>query len=272
MSLVPYAPASAAFFATEHGAQMAREAYRDAKWAARKIGKSYKKYQQRRKSKPLRQKFNPAMDIGEPISKTGTTRRVDTPSIGVQSNATHTLYTEQIQYPTFGANIDQRDRQMIHLKGLKLCMEFRCLSPVAAGQQLLCNMALIASKVEPTAQTVDDTFFFRANNDNRARAFGDISSSIDKHCSPINTDRFTVFFHKRFVLGAPSSDDLPNYTMVDKYVPIKRQIRFNSQNQPTHRLFVVWWFVISTSNTLTPTTGVCSTQWNHLAYFRNVCD
>lgn len=141
--------------------------------------------------------------------------------------------------------LNQRERDLIYLSGIKICLTvWNNLSNVA-GNELYFNVALVSAKNQ---RTIGATDFFRCyTGAKRGMDFTDSTlTPHERHCLPINADEHVVHWHQRMVLGtgsAASQPIAPRPLEITKYVPIKRQIRFESGTSGgAITLFrVVWW-------------------------------
>ena len=139
------------------------------------------------------------------------------------TGSTRTLYFTELQdiTKTTTNEIDKRQRDVVKLSGVKLCIEVNHLQTAP----LLVNYAIVYDKRSNDGTTTVNTGdFFRANGGTqRAKDFSTVLSSAEFHCLPLNTDRFTVLWHKRFKLGVNtpsggySNNSRENYRMIQKY-------------------------------------------------------
>lgn len=165
------------------------------------------------------------------------------------SKSTRTLYDRGLFSGIVrGQNLNNRERNIIDVRGVRVCMELHNTST----SHLLFNIAVISPKAAADAIAITSTNFFRSedNTDSRGDDFADALTSNEFHCLPINTDLYTVLKHQRMVLApAPGdattfqSNTRDNYTTLQFWVPIKRQIRYeNSTGEPVDgNCFVVYW-------------------------------
>lgn len=248
-------------------ATMARRIYNTpaGRYAARRIGRAARKY--------VRAKRLARSQVGHKVGG-ATAKKSDQGSSAVTGYAERTMHYHTITYPSEGQNIDQRERKALNLRGFKFCLEWKAdtTGVLTSTDVLYVNVCLVTSKRDPTAGTVDTNQWFRAFGDNRSMDFDAVARSIDFHCRSINTDEWNVFFHKRFKLHAPlSAFNLPVHKTLMKYVPINRQIRFDSTSQPDTRFHLVWWCAVADRHTITPITGNV-VDWNYhiTTYFREL--
>jgi len=159
---------------------------------------------------------------------------------GPGENATNILYDMQVGYPTKGSEINERPNDIIFVKGVKYCANF---APRLSGDlhSYFVNFAIVSRKDNVSSGSQMDVALFRSRDTNREQNFEDTLEAIDRHCLPINTDKYHVWTHKRFKLRGQGTN-LPGSKMLSGYIPINRQIRFTSANQPNSELSVLWWY------------------------------
>lgn len=231
--------------------------------AGRIIGRAGRRFVKRSAAKRKARR-----NVGESVG-TSTAKRTPTQSTGVQNQADRVLHYQELILPNEGTTPDQRTRNIINLRGFKLCQEFKTGTGTPSGLgYIYLNVACVSSKTDPTSNSVSTNHWFRGNNDDRAVDFDVVGSSIDLHCRPINTDRWNIFFHQRMKLGAGGNDVSKKTIPFMKWVTINRQIRFTDTNQPSTRFFVVWWYAVDGTDRVTTAANVVNTQWSHITYFR----
>lgn len=257
-SIVPYgslvlskrkydALAYAAPYIRKYGPKMAR-------WAARRIQKAYraKSYKRRR--------------IGERIGKSVAKTAIDrVDSTTLFSPNTRTLYAyDMTSIPQTSSNsIDQRQRDIINMRGFKVCLLIRNRT----AQPMTFNMAVISPKGDQTGLSTGDTGstlvlnFFRGNGNTREVDFGSAITNNQYHCLPINTDRWVVLAHQRRILRNQTNtgnytNETPNYFKIQKYFKINRQIRYDNVGSSTSPVYFVYWIDLF----MALSTGVAAAQ------------
>ena len=202
----------------------------------RTIGKTY------RRAKRL--KFSPK-NIGEPNGYSTAHSTVQNNSVATP-RGTRFLYSTPItdlKRSNDGLNaIDERQRDVVDFRGVKLCMEIKNVSL----NPLYCNIAVVRPKDEENPSTIG---FFRGHTDTRDKTFDTALTALEFHCSPINADKYNIMFHKRFRLNGRPGNEFDNrvgrnYMNFDKYVKVGRQLRFNGgEVKPNHGgLYLIYWF------------------------------
>lgn len=293
MSLVPYGVTAIAPYAPRLALQAykrqrlitgtARHIYNYGPTAYRAASVMARAYRNYRGRKARRAKASVRTKIGERVGKSTAKKHV-IDNTGGNSCDTRKLYARPLIEITHNPNndIDDRQRNIINLRGLKLCLY---MQNNTGNSTLFVNVAVIWDKKgnqeigSYANTTVPD--FFRQHQGGAARSqdFGVALSALEFHCLPINTDRFGVLMHKRFKLAPTAaqstgqkSPNLSSFRTIMKYVKIKRQLRFQNTNisiPESGQLYVVHWCdAIGTSFGGGGLANAMTTQEYHVAYFR----
>jgi len=110
--------------------------------------------------------------------------------------------------------------------------------------------------------------------------FDNTQSALQFRCNQLNTDKFNVLMHKRMILGpslkASSTNTvqdstLPSFKLIDRYIPLKRQLRFAELNVniPDHPVFLLYWCDLMTaSRDDAPLADALTVEQNTITYFR----
>lgn len=236
------------------------------KYAARKIQRAFRNRRAKRKA---------ARSIGQRVG-TSSAKRKATASTSTESLAQKSdraQYYDEITFPSFGDAINERERRVINLRGIHLCMEISAGSALLIGgayrdRNVYVNVCVVSSKKDPTSTAVSTNHFFRDSTSNRAIDFDALQRSIDFHCRPINSDEWNVHMHYRTVLGGEAVESNPTIRRIMKYIPFKRQIRFDETGEPDSRLFLVWWTSLAGEHTATPFANIFKSQYYVTAYYR----
>ena len=188
-------------------------------------------------------------------------------------SATRTLFNARLTPVGQGTGINTRERDIINLRGIRLCMSVsnRQATP------LLCNVAIVARKNEADPPSITDNFF-RGTGGQRGQDFNLAQLDASEfHCYPLNTDKFHVFWHKRFKLqnvggSTYNTSNSKSYIMFKKYLKIKRQVRYQTSAGTSEEVPVrlLYWFdqIDSPANTAI-VTGACFVQSHAIMYFRD---
>lgn len=234
------------------------DAYRTARSGVKYVIKKGRKFSSRQvRLKPKRLfKSKRKMDVedhrfGEDPNQ-GTAKRVST-TTNITCNDRQ-LNTMVISMPTSGVNLDQRIRDQIYIKGLKVCFNGLCTFNDSGQYKFYyVNVALLSRKDNTTSISNLETDFFRGHDNQRAADFNDVTNALDRHCRPINTDKYAVWMHKRFKIGRLNADLRDCMHSFSKWVPVNRQVRFDGTNKPQNEFLLCWY--LTETNTVSGTVG-----------------
>jgi len=170
------------------------------------------------------------------------------------------LHETTIGYPTKGSDINQRPNDAIFLKGVKYCVN---IQPLREGltTSTFCNFAIVSRKENVYSNSDLGNNFFRSREDTRGQSFEDTGEAIDRHCLPINSDKYHVWTHKRFKMRGQGTN-MPGSKMLTGYLNVNRQIRFDAANRPNGELVALWWFGDENTTSPTPLTGGVTSDFN----------
>ncbi len=148
-----------------------------------------------------------------------------------------------------GSVLNRRMKDIINMRGIKFCLNFRCESPLGNAKAWM-NVAIISPKagLDGEASIPPDEFFRSPNGNTRDEDFNGLSmSNIDYRCCGINTDRYNVHKRQVMTLGPNSSTEGFKERYLEFYFPIKRQVRYEpGSNFPSGKnMYLVWWFSTS---------------------------
>jgi len=260
-------PGSAARLAAYRLAgSMARPA---AKWAGRKINRAAKKYLAGRKRKAaVFSKNHIGERIGTTNSKTAAVSYLE-PTL-----STRTLDIQELYLIPRGTDINARERDHMTLTGIRSCIHLRN----SLEQPQWVHVAIVGVK-QTTGNVPNTTKFFRANGTNRVTDFDNSLTGLEFMCLPINTDDYTILKHKRFNLpgtasstpGEANFNNRPNYRMLKMWTKVKRQIRYEDNNNTSNtdgRLWMlVWCDYVETPGGSVPTANALAFTSRHVTYF-----
>lgn len=153
-------------------------------------------------------------------------------------------------------DLTTRQRQIINCLGIEY--RYSCVN-MQDVTHLTCHIAFVSPKRVPDLtddrMVLPTTGFFRGDSNSRAQNFDNVTCDASVlNYNPINTDRYTVLSHEKFIL-APQTGTMTTLgqvsgsgsnTRVDrKYVKVNRQIRFNGRKDTDIEdpIFIVFWFV-----------------------------
>lgn len=226
----------------------------------------------RRPAKAGRTKKAKMSRVGEPLGR-ATTKRND---IDVDDTlTTRELRSDPLLDLAGGSNINNRLRDIVQFVGVKICMSFLLNSSANTplGQHTFINVAVVSPKDQQLAgnDAIPNEKFFRGNGSGRGQDFGTALTAMELRCNPINTDRYVVHKHFKKTLKPFSSTEGSNATLFEFYVPVNRQIRYESSaaDPDGANMYVVYWADFQDKPAGSPTiTGNINHQMKIIQYFK----
>lgn len=174
---------------------------------------------------------------------------------------TRTLYSQPITKIQSGLSArDARDQNVINLAGFH--MQFQVAN--IQDTPVCMRMAIVQGRSSaPSNETIDGGDFFRGFGDSRAENFVQTTDtgpiSLTYMNNPINMEKYTLLWSYKMLLpnaviaSAESNNVFPgafegrykkSYKTINKYVPIRRQLRFENTGKdfPSDgHLFLICW-------------------------------
>lgn len=218
----------------------------------------YRRYRRRRYNKRAIRN-----QIGYPRNKS-TSKRIDS-VFTTNLISTATLYSHDMTAVQRGDQLNDRARDIINVSGFKI--KFLLHNLVETAMSL--NVAVLSPRSQDASEdTILPGAFFRAGNGDRRYNNFNTSELIapDYHFSEINSDKYLILMHKRFLLGpsdlsgaqpiwnAPNRD---NFKVINQWVPLRRQVRYRAELLDTPqdgKVYVVYWMSpLGTDGNVTPT-------------------
>lgn len=185
---------------------------------------------------------------------------------------TRTLSSGSLTEIAAGTDIDQRERHNVQLSGYKVRGEVVNL----LGSPLYVNIAIVHNR--DTGNTFAHEFFRNSANV-RGVDFSTALSSLEMHGLPMNTDKFAVIKHERFLLapnastatGAVSNGQNDYYTTFDEYVKVNRNLQYDGPSSgevdAASNIHLLWWCdEMATAGGSTPVPSSCTFNWNVIAF------
>lgn len=255
-ALIPYASSELAPSAMDLGISIGKHLgaaalRKGTEWAKKerpaKARSSYKAKQRKNSARNMDR-------VGDPVGTSSA--KWDTLNIGYTDMTPETLQQLALLNITkFGGSTayDRRLHDQLNFRGIKVCMNFRAEGALGTAKAMM-NVAVISPRSDVTSASIlpPSDFFRNPTGSDRGIDFGDAAlQSLDYYCSAINTDNYTVHKRMKFMIGPSSSSEGHKEKFIDFYVPLKRQIRYESGSQfPEGRnLYLVWWFNASDGGT-----------------------
>lgn len=197
-----------------------------------------------------------ARDAGHPTGSISAKCR-ETHLESASTVNTRTLYHRDLVLLSRGDRIDERERDICNVRGVKVLMNFRA-SGIAGGNFNIptqFNMAVVIVRnnnlIGPTSvNDFDGEKFFRGYKADRTLDFDTTRASIELNENAINSDDYTVLARKSWKIqpiNNPENFNCPVYFHHEAYIPIRRQFRFDGtlttfDALPTDgRVILVYW-------------------------------
>lgn len=235
-------------------------AFRMGYYAARAIQRGYRRYRKRsygyrgvkrmasrtaRARASKRQKFS-STNFGHRVGVDNAKRSGIILNTNLPQN-NQVLYRDNAIVITKGTGLDDRERDLVNIRGVKLQAQYNNDTTLP----VTCHIALIQPRKTQAVGT--DDFFRGTLGTRRGVDFTSFLTGLEQNCMHINTDLYTVLFHKRFILGpadnatntAISSTRHPTFKVFNRYVRINRQVRFAGDDTTPIDGNLVWvrWYV-----------------------------
>lgn len=237
------------------------------------VGRTAWSYLPKRRSKAKKAVRQKKAKVGHPVRSSNTKQSIITDVKDGGINTRNLYYFDMLTIPQSTSNErrDERVRDIINFRGWKLCFQIRneLTSPVWF------HWAILQPKRPAEFGLERNTAFFRSpGTENRAVDFGNGLTALELDCNSINTDLFNVIHHKRFQLGPREGNTeytqgtSRNWYTLNRYIPLKRQIRYGSSGTPESALFFVYWCDKYGALAGSPDEdGACTWQFKMVAYF-----
>ena len=266
MSLVPYA---AQELAKPQNAALAADLFYEAGKAAHGMYASYKS-RPKKKGRTAKRKFSNLADLGHSPTKLEA-RRVDRQS-GVVAVSNKELFTEELiridKNVAADEAINKRSRDVIHHRGVKICMSFKNTLKVP----IFINWAIVVPK---SANSISGFNILRSNGVDRDVTLNNALTFMDLNCLPINTDLYRVVKKKKILIQPDSNKSATasegnDFRMIEEYVKTNRKIYFDgSSSTPLQNMHMVWWCDYYNSPTGASATTM-QVDWRIVSYFNDV--
>lgn len=215
-----------------------------------KVGSEIRGYMRGFRKKKM---YGPRMrsHVGEMRGSSKSKRDAMTSVTGVGFNS-RTLYTrdvlniarEEINTSIPGIartdNINERQRGVVFVKGVKI---MQTLQTTAAP--VVYHVALVTWKNDSQVGSTDD--FFRLYDFRRSADFDpNLFNSMVFNNYAINTDKIRVIWRKKIFLAPPTTNTARfnkhnSFTHYKKYIPIRRQVRWDDDDDPNFNLYFIFW-------------------------------
>lgn len=167
--------------------------------------------------------------------------------------------------------INTRIRNMVYFGGIRWRQYWRNTTE----NPMIVRWAVVSPK--SNSSSTIPSGFFKAYDNSRDQDFSSSMSSLEKTTFPISRDKLVVHYEGKEYLGGGNGTittfferDGKNICTLDKYFPIKRQVRFNDDADQAceDKVFVLWWATPHEQSTTTVGTDLLRSQTSIVSYFR----
>lgn len=137
--------------------------------------------------------------------------------------------------------IGSRSRDIVNTVGIRTTISFTLSVDDRDALDFACigiNCALIVPRDSSTGSANINNFFRGDQNEDRAYGFNTTRSFLEMHNSPINSDDYAVLWRDKRILSMYNGTSTWNQT---KYIPYKRQLRFDDLGEPHENVLLVFW-------------------------------
>jgi len=184
-------------------------------------------------------------EIGFPVSF-GTSKAYQVQQAANADLATRTLHVGEITAipkQTSALEIDLRERNIVNAVGWKIQWELS--HTINTIEPLVFNWAIIAPKGKQGVPNATD--FFRNRGGSRGIDFSTALHSGTFNNNKINDDLYDIVTHRRVTLGPSNTAATVSYPLmktqhvIDTWVPLNRQLRYDAQEGCISPVYVVYW-------------------------------
>lgn len=212
--------------------------------AGRLIGRGVKRARAAMRNR--RKKRRVMRRVGENIGTSNARVENLEQSFPLSSKTLHQVQLLNILKTTaFTDKTDSRLKDVINMRGIKFCIHFR--NTLSSNLRIHGHVAIVSCKNEPDDGVIPTQKFFRSQGETNTRHVdfnAALLTGLDFNCLPINTDLYNVHKHKRFVLGPASSSEGRDHRMIEFWMPIRRQIRYQTTGSTPEgkNMYMLIWF------------------------------
>lgn len=169
-----------------------------------------------------------------------------------------------------GDTRNARNSEMVNFRGIKFCFNIRTEGALGTAKAWF-NIAILTPKANlESNEVLPTTEFFRLpGGTQRAIDFGGAGmDNLDYRCYNINTDKYNIHKRLRLTIGPAGSTEGRKERLIEFYMPIKRQIRYNSGSEYPEgkQMYLCYWFTASDAGA--PLNSI-SMNYKLIKYFRD---
>jgi len=173
----------------------------------------------------------------------------------VTSRKLHALYDDNLTDIAQGADLNDRERQQIFVRGIKLniwtAITFPYVDTTNLDQFDLCVLRCVVAinryrDEDYTVNGLDaDASLFKGFNQLSTTGFSTHSNGLNTLTLPINSRKWQVLADFKQTLGAISGNpEQPIQTTIEKWIPVNKKLTYRSTAGDTgnNPIIVLWWY------------------------------
>lgn len=233
----------------------------------------------RRSNAKKRMRFG-KQHVGFPLRTSQCKRTLIENQIAVNRSSMSLSTAHQMQLATIERQdafdqLDRRERDHVNFRGFKVCIHFRNNS---SSIPVYLHVACVAPR-EGLAVSVTD--FLRGNGGvDKNLDFSTDLNWMQTWCNGINTDLYTVMFHKRYLLhykdrniGDWAGKSMSNNELMwKKYIKFRRQMRYDGANNTPEAnppILLYWFDTYNRDSTVAGVTNICQVSTHAVSFWKD---
>lgn len=183
--------------------------------------------------------------IGQSAQSRANAKTHEASNLDGDLRASRTLYYYDLTNIAEGSTINLRQKQQVYLAGVKICFQWENEQDIP----LTMNFAVVHDKQSNNAVTaINVNDFFRATGaTSRNTDFSNVLTNNELHCNNLNTDRFTVLRHKRYLIGTKNnasgnhSNTRSSYGQIHDWISVRRKVTYEDTHCQS-KIWIMYWF------------------------------
>lgn len=228
----------------------------------------------RRATRPLQRATKRArLQVGVSRAPTKGSKTRVTTQVGTFLN-TRQLYSETVTDIPFGLAVNERQKDVVRIKGFKLKM---CVRNVSNADPLMLRMAIVS----PKNNTMATGNFFKGYDNDKGLDFNTVRSGIQFTTYGINDQLYNVIWQSKRLLAQVEQNDALALTdnrhnaqyIISKYVKLDRTLMWDSSadlEPSADRLFFIYWLDNPLAGATTGSVAnVAVTQHEVITYYKD---
>lgn len=173
----------------------------------------------------------------------------------VTSRKLHALYDDNLTDIAQGADLNDRERQQIFVRGIKLNVYTRIQYPYVdvdnLGSTDICYLRCVVAlnRYRDDDYTVNgadgDESLFKGFNQLSTTSFSSHSNGLNTLTLPINTRKWQVLADFKQPLNTVSGNSAqPIATIIEKWIPVNKKLTYRNTagNTGNNPIIVLWWY------------------------------